>query len=378
MNHTRRHAFKLLGLAWAISAIGTSAAAHDARNEDEGFRAGKVFTSTNAPAGNELLVYATTSGGGLSLQTRLPTNGLGTGGGLGNQGAVTLSGNGRYLFVVNAASNSVATFAVRRSGVTLISTVDSGGLQPISVTEHDGIVYVLNAGGAGNVTGFQNSNGSLTPLSNSTQPLSAASGTGAAQAAFNPDGDVLLVTEKGTNKLTSYGVGADGRIGAPLVTASVGMTPFGFTFDRRGHALVSEAFGGAAGASAVSSYGFSDAAPTQPVVISASVATTQTAACWVVTTPNGRYAYVTDTGSGTISSYTIQRKSGKLALAQGIAATAGAGPIDAAVAADGSMLFVLNSGSHTLGAYAVGSDGSLAAAGGAEGLPAGANGLAAN
>ena len=380
MKPTRRHAFKVLGLALAISSLSLPgvALAHDhGDDEDDGFRADKVFTSTNAVAGNELLVYANT-GSGLSLLSRLATLGQGTGTGLGNQGAVTLSRSGRHLFVVNTLSNSVSTFAIRRDGLVLQSTVDSGGLRPISVTEHDGIVYVLNANGAGNVMGFRNADGTLKPLSNSTQPLSAAGGTGAAQVGFSPEGDALLVTEKATNKLTSYRVGDNGRIGAPVVSASAGATPFGFAFDRRGHALVSEAFGGAANASALSSYGFDESAPANPILISASVGTTQTAACWVVVTPNGRYAYVTNTGSGTISSYAVQPRSGKLALAQAVAATAGAGPIDAAISADGRKLYVLNAGSHTIGAYAVGGDGGLTSAAGAAGLPAGANGLAAN
>ena len=376
MNPTRRHAFKVLGIALAICSLSLPAFAHG--EDDDGFRTDKVFTSSNAVAGNELLVYAAAGSGALTLQTRIATQGQGTGTGLGNQGAVTLSASGRHLFVVNALSNSVSTFAIRRSGLLLQSTVDSGGLQPISVTEHDGVVYVLNAGGAGNVTGFRNIDGTLTPLPNSTQPLSAAGGTGPAQVGFSPEGDALLVTEKATNKLTSYRVGAEGRIGAPVVTASAGTTPFGFAFDRRGHALVSEAFGGAANASAMSSYGFEDWAPAKPIVISASVGTTQTAACWVVVTPNGHYAYTTNTGSGTISSYAIQRHSGKLTLAQGVAATAGAGPIDAAVSTDGRKLYVLNAGSHTLGAYSVGSDGGLVNVGGADGLPVGTTGLAAN
>ncbi len=376
MNPTRRHAFKALGLVLAISSLSLPAFAHG-DDDDDGFRADKVFTSTNAVAGNELLVYAAT-GSGLSLQTRLATQGQGTGTGLGNQGAVTLSRSGRHLFVVNSLSNSVSTFAIRRSGLVLQSTADSGGLRPISVTEHDGIVYVLNADGAGNVTGFWNAGGTLKPLPNSTQPLSAAGGTGPAQVGFSPDGDVLLVTEKASNKLTSYRVGAYGKIGAPVVTPSAGATPFGFAFDRRGHALVSEAFGGAANASALSSYGFEDWAPAKPITISASVGTTQTAACWVVVTPNGRYAYTTNTGSGSISSYAVQRRTGKLVLTQGVAATSGAGPIDAAVAADGRRLYVLSSGSNTLGAYSIGSDGALVNVGGAGGLPAGANGLAAN
>jgi 6-phosphogluconolactonase len=378
MKQTRRNAFKVLGLALAL-ALGSLSlpVAADGYDDDDGYRAGHLFTSTNAVAGNEVLVYAAPRGGALTLQARLATLGQGTGTGLGNQGAVTLSGNGRFLFVVNALSNSVSTFLIRRSGLELRSTVDSGGQRPISVTEHGGVVYVLNAEGAGNVTGFRNIAGTLQPLSNSTQALSAASGTGSAQVGFSPDGDVLLVTEKATNKLTSYRVGRDGRIDAPVVTASAGATPFGFAFDRRGHALVSEAFGGAVNASAVSSYGFEDWLPAKPMLISASVATTQTAACWVVVTPNGRHAYVTNTGSGTISSYSVQR-SGKLTLAQGIAATSVGGPIDAAISADGRGLFVLNAGSRSITSFAIARDGALTPGSIATGLQAGANGLAAN
>ena len=375
MNNTRRNTFKLLGAALALASLSLPAVATDDGDNDEGFRSGKVFTSSNAVGANELLVYATGPGGQLALQTRLATQGHGTGTGLGNQGAVTLSGSGRHLFVVNALSNTVSTFSVRRSGLTLESTVDSGGQRPISVTEHDGIVYVLNAGGAGNVAGFRNLRGTLSPLTDSVRPLSASGGTGPAQVGFDNDGEVLVVTEKATNKLTTYRVRHDGRIGAPVVTASVGVTPFGFAFDRRGNVLVSEAFGGAANASAVSSYGFEDGA--QPLAISRSVADTQSAACWVVVTPNGRYAYVTNTGSGTISSYAVQ-KSGKVSLNQAVAGTAGAGPIDTAIAATGRALYVLNSGSQTISSFSVGTDGSLANPGSVAGVPAGANGLAAN
>lgn len=375
MNNTRRNTFKLLGAALALASLSLPAVATDDGDNDEGFRSGKVFTSSNAVGANELLVYAAGPGGQLTLQTRLATQGHGTGTGLGNQGAVTLSGSGRHLFVVNALSNTVSTFSVRRSGLTLESTVDSGGQRPISVTEHDGIVYVLNAGGAGNVAGFRNLRGTLSPLTDSVRPLSASGGTGPAQVGFDNDGEVLVVTEKATNKLTTYRVRHDGRIGAPVVTASVGVTPFGFAFDRRGNVLVSEAFGGAANASAVSSYGFEDGA--QPLAISRSVADTQSAACWVVVTPNGRYAYVTNTGSGTISSYAVQ-KSGKVSLNQAVAGTAGAGPIDAAIAATGRALYVLNSGSQTISSFSVGTDGSLANPGSVAGVPAGANGLAAN
>jgi 6-phosphogluconolactonase len=390
MQATRRNTFKLAGLALALGTLGMSALAAE---DDDGFRSGKVFSSTNATAGNELLVYAPDSGGQLALLTRLATQGQGTGTGLGNQGAVTLSGNGKHLFVVNALSNSVSTFSVRRAAITLESTVGSGGLRPISVTEHDGIVYVLNAAGAGNVAGFRNDDGVLKPLDGSVRPLSASGGTASSQVGFSPDGDTLLVTEKATNKLTSYRVRSNGSIDAPVVTASVGVTPFGFAFDRRGNALVSEAFGGAANGSAVSSYRFENRAPATPIVVSSSVGTGQTAACWVVVTPNSRFAYVTNTGSGTISSYAVAR-SGALTLLQSIAATSGVGPIDAAISANGRSLHVLNGRGQSISSFGINRDGSLVsptidegggiggrptgAPGTVGGLPVGANGLAAN
>lgn len=378
MNHTRRRAFQVLGLGVAAGSIGLPAFAHgDDDGDDDGARAGRVFTATNAPAGNEVLVLGAAAGGAIALLDRVATQGQGSGGGLGNQGGVTLSGRGHYLFVVNAASHTVSTFAVRRRGLVLRSVVDSGGLQPISVTEHRGIVYVLNAAGAGNVAGFLNLGGRLRPLQGGMQPLSAAGGVGPAQVGFSPDGDVLLVTEKATNKLTSYRVRHGGRIDAPVVTASAGLTPFGFAFDRRGHALVSEAFGGAAGASALSSYGFEEWGSPAPSPISVSVGTTQTAACWVAVSVDGRHAYTTNTGSNSISRYAV-RRSGRIELAQAVAATSDAGPIDAAVSGDGERLFVLTAGGHSIHAYRIAHDGSLAAAGRVADLPASANGLAAN
>lgn len=373
----RKFSFELLGLAVALAAAASPALAHD--DDDDSLRSGKVFTSTNATGNNELLVYTTMHGGALSLLARVATNGQGTGGGLGSQGAVTLSGDGRYVFVVNARSNTVSTFALRGEHVVLTSVIDSGGLQPISVTENDGIVVVLNALGNGNVAGFRNVHGELKPLADGVRGLSAAGGTGPAQVGFGADGEVLVVTEKATNRLTSYRVRRDGALGQPVVTASSGITPFGFAFDRRDHLIVSEAFGGAMNASAASSYRFDERAPAIPVLVSASVPTTQTAACWVVITPNGKFAYTGNAGSNSLSSYRISR-GGKIELASAAAGSTGAnaGVSDLAVSSDGRNLFALAPRSLQIVSFKVSFDGSLSAAGAGTGLPVGSVGLAAN
>jgi 6-phosphogluconolactonase len=375
MTKNRRLTLRALGLALALAGLSPALQArHD--DDDDGFRSGKVFTSTNATAGNELMVYDA-GPDSLALVTSIATQGTGTGGGLGNQGAVTLSGDGRYLFVVNAGSNSVSTLRVRRSGVELISVTSSGGLKPVSVTEHDGLVYVLNADGSGNVTGFRNRHGQLEAVTGGMQPLSAATGTAPAQVGFGQAGRTLIVTEKATNKLTTYRVRDDGGLDAPVITASAGTTPFGFAVDPRGALLVSEAFGGAAGASALSSYGFASPGAVEPMVVSPSVGNTQSAACWVVVTPNGRYAYTTNTASNTISLYGVMGN-GQVALRNAVSASTGAGPIDAAITPRGRQLFVLNAGAHTIEGFAIARNGELSAKSRADGLPAGSTGLAAN
>jgi 6-phosphogluconolactonase len=338
-----------------------------------------VYTESNAAEGNEILVYRRGRDGDLKLWTRVKTRGLGTGAGLGNQGALALSRDGRRLYAVNAGSNDISVFAVGGAYPVLVQKIASGGEQPISLTMSHDLLYVLNAGGAGNITGFYvGDDRRLNPIPGSTRSL-GSSAPGPAQISFNVFGDVLAVTEKATNQIVLYDV-TDGLPGDPQVRMSAGQTPFGFAFDRHDHLIVSEAFGGAANASAVSSYEI-DGAQFPLEVISASSATHQTAACWVVVSKNGRFAYTTNTGSSSISGYAIGRN-GALSLldVNGITANTGAGsaPLDAAVSSDGRFLFALSPNVGTISAFRVRADGQLAQADRADGVPLSASGLVAH
>ena len=339
---------------------------------------GVVYTLNNSPTGNAVLTFDRAADGTLAAAGAFPTGGLGSGGGLSSQGALVLSADGRFLVAVDAGSNEVSVLRVRPGGLDLVATVPSGGDQPTSVTVHGDLVYVLNAGGSGNIAGFRfGRGGALTPIPGSTRTLSTG-GSAPAQVEFSPDGRVLVVTERATNAISTYLVGPDGRAAGPVVNASAGATPFGFSFDQRGRLFVSEAFGGAADASASSSYRLNrDGTLT---LLSGSVGTTETAACWLIVTNSGRFAYVTNTGSGTVSGYAIAAD-GSLTLLDADGRTgvigAGSGPIDAAFDVASRFLYTLNAGTGSISAFAVLADGSLEPLAGATGLPAGAAGLAA-
>ena len=66
-------------------------------------------------------------------------------------------------------------------------------------------MYVLNAGGAGNIAGFRLEHGRLSAIANSSRPLSG-SAAGPAEISFDPSGRFLVVTEKNTNRLSTYAV----------------------------------------------------------------------------------------------------------------------------------------------------------------------------
>jgi 6-phosphogluconolactonase (cycloisomerase 2 family) len=281
--------------------------------------------------------------------------------------------------VVNAGSNDVSVLQTTDAGLVLVDRKSSGGIRPISVSVSGRLVYVLNngsfAGGTDTVVGFRLSrDGVLTPIAGSARGLSATA-VGPAELALSADGATLVVTEKATNTLDVFEVNDDGLLGGMNVFASSGVTPFGFSFGKHDQFFVSEAFGGAANASAISSYQVTGAAAIS--LISGSVPTTETAACWVTVTPDGRFLYTTNAGSGTVSGYSI-RPDGAIALldADGVTGVTGGGVADVTLTNNGRYLYALRSGAGAIAIFRIEEHGGLTALG-TVAIPNGANGIAA-
>ena len=330
---------------------------------------GAVYALTNQAAGNAVAMYARGADGSLRWVGSVSTGGAGAGIGLGSQGAIALSDDGRWLAAVNAGSNDVSAFQVSPAGLSLTSRVASGGVRPISLTVHDNVLYVLNAGGEGNISGFNvGADGALTPIPGSTRALSGTA-VGPAEVAFTPDGARLVVTEKATSKIDVYAVGPDGLASLAVTTASAGGTPFGFAFGHRGELFVSQAAGSA------SSYvidGNGDLTAANGAVL-----THQGAPCWAVVTKNGKFGYTANAQGGSISGFAIAND-GSIGLidADGRTALVGGGNIDLAVSGNSRFLYQLN-GNRSISGFRIESDGHLTAVGNVAGLPASAVGLAA-
>jgi 6-phosphogluconolactonase (cycloisomerase 2 family) len=344
----------------------TSAIASD-RHDD-------VFTLSNDANANAVLAFERSEDGSLRPSGAYATGGKGTGAGLGSQGAIVLSDDGRFLYAVDAGSNEVSSFAVDGPALRFISRVASGGTTPVSLSARGRRLYVLNAGSS-TVTAL-----SIDPHGALSAPAASvglsAPAAGGAQVSVSPRGDALVVTEKATSKLDVFPLDDDGLPRAGTAYASSGTTPFGFAFDAHDHVIVSEAFGAQSGASAVSSYAL-DRRDDALAVVSASIPDHQTAACWVVVTRDGRFAYTSNARSSSISAYALDERGALSLVGDGRTGITpdGTHPTDMTLDRASRRLYVLDAGDGIV-AFDVGDDGSLTRSAAVSGLPPAVVGIA--
>lgn len=375
------HHIFIAALVFGLLAPMHAVAQDDQTNQSEGV--GAVFVMTNSTDKNEIIAFPRAADGTLQEPRRVSTGGRGSGGNtdpLESQGSLTLSQDHQLLFAVNAGSGELSVFRVHRAALSLADKVSSGGSEPNAIAQHGNLVYVLNAGGSSDVVGFRLDGDRLEEIPGSTRFLSTNT-SGAASVAFSPNGRFLMVTERLTNKVEVFEVHDDGTLSSVVVNSSAGLGAFAIRFAPNGAALVSET--GPAGiqnASAITSYAV--LANGTLSAISTSVPTLGTANCWNAITPDGRFVYVSNAGSASISGFAIQADGTLTALPGTIVGTnpPGATNLDVAISTDGRFLYTLNTGNGTIGIFAIQKDGTLVNIGPAEGITPvnGFNGIAAD
>jgi 6-phosphogluconolactonase (cycloisomerase 2 family) len=288
----------------------------------------------------------------------------GVGDPLTSQGTAALSPDHRLLFVVNAGSNDVSVFQIKKDGLKLVDRESSAGVFPVSVAASENAVYVLNAGNSEvGIFGY-NESGNLS--SRGTAALSPNT-SGPTEVRVSPNGHWLDVTERLSNTIDAFRIGDDGSLGAPVESASAGQTPFGFQFTPKGLVVISEA-----GSASASSYDQARDGTLTPVSSAVSNGG-QAAPCWLIVDPRGRFAYTANAGGSSISGFAIGND-GTLTLLTPGGRTGdlgtGAQPLDIDFGGDGRFLYVLKNGTGTIGAFAVNGDGTLTPLADTQGLVA--------
>ena len=364
MRHLRWRITFMLGLG--VLALAGSGFSQGVLASDD--LAGHVYVNDNTAGVNTIAAFDRHANGSLSAASGSPfaAGGAGTGTLVGSQGALQVTADGRYLIAADAGSNQLSVLQIRRDGSLAPaegSPTSSGGIEPISVAVHGSLVYVANEGNGttgSNYTGFTLArSGRLTPLADSTVPLSKTANPG--DILFNSTGTNLIGIEVGTTLpstflIDSFAVGPDGHLspaaGSPFAAQAAG--PFGSEFSPTNprHLYVSNAHGGA-GNGSVSAFTVS-----HPGVVSSigdsPFADFQTAPCWVEISHDGRFLFTVNTGSTSISSYKIL-SDGSLSYVSTTHFSSGLGirPFDARLDPSGANLYVVDAALAAVSAFAV-------------------------
>lgn len=198
---------------------------------------GAVYVMSNKLDGNTIFAYGRKADGRLKLIGEYETGGLGStdfDGGEGldpliSEGSVVLSDDRRFLFAVNAGSNTVSSFRINEDlSLRLRRPIEVDGVGPNSLAYRDGVLVVSSIDADGIFTGEPDQEGAieaftvrrsgiLRRLNNSRRVLENRPSS----LEFSPDGRFLSITSinAGSNQLASgsddevviYGVDRAGR-----------------------------------------------------------------------------------------------------------------------------------------------------------------------
>jgi 6-phosphogluconolactonase (cycloisomerase 2 family) len=334
---------------------------------------GHVYVNDNTSPVNSVAGFDRDADGSLTAIPGSPFSVGGSGGGHpdASQGSLQLSSDGRYLLAVDAGSNQISVGRIMPDGSLQPvqgSPFASNGVDPVSIGIHGDLVYVANAGpgsssGDTNYTGFRlDPGGHLTAIPDSTYALPNDSKPG--QVLFNGDGTRAVGTRIATSEIDSFTVGSDGRLtpaaGSPFdaqaFSPSQGFGQLGAEFSptNSDQLFVSDAHtaaGGAAFPGLVSS--FADAADGTLTPVGAPVANDGGAACWIEISHDGRFLFVVNTASASVSSYSIDNGGNLTFLRSTGPGEIGAGAEDARLSPDGSTLWVVESGTDAVTGFTV-------------------------
>ncbi len=365
--HPLRRIAALAAIA-GLALAGSLASAHGALARSD--VSGHVYVNLNSSPVNTVAAFDRHPDGSLTPTADSPFVIGGSGASVPSQGALQLSSDGRFLLAVDAGSNQISVLFIKGDGSLRPvsgSPVWSGGIEPVSIAVHGDEIVVGNDGnasGGANYTAFHlNAGGRLSPIPGATFALPAPTTVG--DVLFSPDGTHLIGTRVDSSLIDSFIVNPDGSFspagGSPFTPQGYG--PFGSKFrpTDSSQLYVSNAHNAAGGAApgTVSAFGVASDGAFSSIGASP-YPTDQTAACWIEISHSGQYLYAVNTGSSSVTSFSIA-SDGTLDLIGNATLTGSGnlGALDAGIDPTDSFLYVVERGANAVAGLQVNADGSL-------------------
>lgn len=263
----------------------------------------QLYTQTNQTI-NTVAHMVRNSDGTLSVKEYVQTGGQGNNVGpdaLVSDNSIIVSSDKSTLFVVNAASNSVSSFAISSStgGLTLLSNKASTiGTTPTSLAFANNVLYVMYLG-TQNIEAFAVTGGNIGSSLGAVS-IGLSAGNKPTSIVLSPSNNFIVASSKDNSSIFSFPVQSNGSLGAGITNTlnnpGVTTTSFAGIFNSLGVFFNIDPVNKAA-----QSFSFSNGTLTPLATEVTGIVATP---CWSAVTPNGNYLYTGNAG-GSISLYSI-------------------------------------------------------------------------
>ena len=318
--------------------------------------AGQVYTETNDPTGNQLVVLKAGRTGALTQRQLVDAGGLGTGAHITSGSSVTVSADGCRVAAVNAASGAVAVFRIATDGsATFAGSAAAGGARTISVAMHGNLLAALSTtpGSGTTIQTFRMAGRRVVPVPGSLATVGTATDGG--QLAFTARGRYLVVTTRQSLGIVTFRVGNDGvPVAAESLVPNAPQWPYGFGLTANNQAIVSM-LGVIPPTSG--SYGSFAITPAGGITAVTTPIPNQVGACWVAVSPTGGYAWGVNADGLQLATLSVS-KAGAIALT-GTTSTGTTEGRDLAVSANGRYVYLLRPDAKDILSFQVGTNGAL-------------------
>jgi 6-phosphogluconolactonase (cycloisomerase 2 family) len=349
---------------------GTGLTLQDNGGDDLKITQNGAFTFQTALASGTAYTVTVSAQPSAPSQTCTLTNATGTtaSANITNVTVACVTSAGKFAYVANNGDGTISGYTIDPTSGQLTSTGSpvSDGTAPaaVSLAPNGNFAFSANTNGTQiNAYSIDPTSGALKPVG--TYPTGFATGSAYPDIAVSPNSKFLYLASAGDNQVAGFAIAADGSLtpvpNSPIAAGSgAGAIP---AFSPNGNFLYvmdQNPTSGPTVGNAVSAYSI-DPTSGQLTPVPGSPFAAGTTPTWIAFTPNGNFAYVSNSGEDTISAYSVD-STGALHPLPTATYPTNAHPADLTIDTSGTHLYAPVSVGTSAGAidvYSIGSDGSL-------------------